>query len=82
MWVARSLGKPQDYRIPFSKWLFYLTAGLLLLLVLTNDLHQWVFTFPDAGLSDDAYSYGPGYYVVAAWEILCAAAAMGMVLFK
>ena len=82
MWVARSLGKPQDYRIPFSKWLFYLTAGLLLLLVLTNDLHQWVFTFPDAGLSDDAYSYGPGYYVVAAWEILCAAAAMGMILLK
>lgn len=82
VWVARSLGKPQDYRIPFSKWLFYLTAGLLLLLVLTNDLHQWVFTFPDAGLSDDAYSYGPGYYVVAAWEILCAAAAMGMILLK
>ena len=38
--VALSLGKPENYRLPKWTGLLYLPTTLLLLLVLTNDLHH------------------------------------------
>ena len=38
--VALSLGKPENYRLPKWTSLLYIPTTLLLLLVLTNDLHQ------------------------------------------
>lgn len=62
--VALSLGKPENYRLPKGTHFLYLPSVLLFLLVLTNDLHQLVFLFPNGVLSDDDYRYGAGYYVV------------------
>lgn len=45
--VALSLGKPDDYRLPKAACALWIISGALLLLVLTNDLHQLVFTFPE-----------------------------------
>ena len=59
-------------------WMAAVTA-VLLLLVLTNDLHQLVFRF-DNGLENwrvrgpggwtDVYSYGAAFYLLTGWEYL------------
>lgn len=80
--VALSLGKPENYRLPKWTHFLYLPSALLFLLVLTNDLHQLVFFFPTGVLSTREYEYGIGYYVVLAWMVLCAAAALVIILAK
>jgi len=72
VFVSRSLGKGEDFRLPRWTKLLYVPTLLLLLLVLTNDLHQKVFSFPSGVLSDQAYRYESGYFFVLAWEALCA----------
>ena len=72
VFVSRSLGKGEDFRLPRWTKLLYVPTLLLLLLVLTNDLHQKVFSFPSGVLSDQAYRYERGYFFVLAWEALCA----------
>lgn len=82
--IALSLGKPDGYRLPKSTWILWAVSGVLLLLVLTNDLHQLVFTFPaDAAVwSDTDNGYAAGYFVVTGWQVLCAAAALVTMFFK
>ena len=70
--VSQSLGKGEDFRLPRWTKLLYLPTLLLLLLVLTNDLHQQVFSFPSGVLSDREYRYEGGYFFVMGWEALCA----------
>lgn len=81
--VALSLGKPEEFRLPRRSALLFLAAGALLLLVLSNDLHEWVFRFP-AGRphSDLNYRYAPGYFAVLGWEVLCALAALWLILTR
>ena len=76
VFVSRSLGKGEDFRLPRWTKILYLPTLLLLLLVLTNDLHQQVFSFPSGVLSDQAYRYESGYFFVLAWEALCAGFAL------
>ena len=72
VFVSRSLGKGEDFRLPRWTKILYVPTLLLLLLVLTNDLHQQVFSFPSGVLSDQEYRYESGYFFVLAWEALCA----------
>lgn len=60
-----------------------LFGGALTCLILTNDLHQWAFSFGE-GLSnwDTAYEYGAVYYSVLAYYYLLIAAALGMLLHR
>lgn len=63
--AAFFLGKSEEYRLP--KWLkgVYIPTAVLVLLVLSNDLHQLVFSFQvGSAWSDSHYTYGWGYYVV------------------
>ncbi len=76
VFVSRSLGKGEDFRLPRWTKILYLPTLLLLLLVLTNDLHQQVFSFPSGVLSDRAYRYESGYFFVLGWEALCAGFAL------
>ena len=76
VFVSRSLGKGEDFRLPRWAKILYVPTLLLLLLVLTNDLHQQVFSFPSGVLSDRAYRYESGYFFVLAWEALCAGFAL------
>ena len=76
VFVSRSLGKGEDFRLPRWTKLLYLPTLLLLLLVLTNDLHQQVFSFPSGVLSDLEYRYEGGYFFVLGWEALCAGFAL------
>ena len=72
VFVSQSLGKGEDFRLPRWTKLLYFPTLLLLLLVLTNDLHQQVFSFPSGVLSDRVYRYESGYFFVLGWEVLCA----------
>ena len=72
VFVSRSLGKGEVFRLPRWTKILYVPTLLLLLLVLTNDLHQQVFSFPSGVLSDREYRYEGGYFFVMGWEALCA----------
>ncbi len=76
VFVSLSLGKGEDFQLPRWTKLLYFPTLLLLLLVLTNDLHQQVFSFPSGVLSDRAYRYESGYFFVLGWEALCAGFAL------
>lgn len=56
---------------------------LLVLLVLTNDLHGQVFRFhPDFANWDNDYSYAWGFYVVTVWEYLLYMTAIAALVAK
>ena len=76
VFVSRSLGKGEDFRLPRWTKILYVPTLLLLLLVLTNDLHQQVFSFPSGVLSDREYRYEGGYFFVLGWVALCAGFAL------
>lgn len=73
VFVAMSIGKPENCRLPKQAGLLYLLTTVLFLLVMTNDLHQLVFTFPAeaAVWTDQNYGYAMGYYLLAIWMFLC-----------
>lgn len=73
VYVSVSLGKPERFKLPDWSLLFYIPTLLCLISVLTNDLHQWVFTFPAGEVwSDKNNGYAVGYYIVFAWNVICA----------
>ena len=78
VFVSQSLGKSEDFHLPRWTKLLYVPTVLLLLLVLTNDLHQRVFFFPSGVLSDAAYRYERGYFFVLGWELFCAALSLSL----
>lgn len=82
VFVSQSLGKSEDFHLPRWTKLLYVPTVLLLLLVLTNDLHQRVFSFPSGILSDAAYRYERGYFFVLGWELFCAALSLFMIVTK
>lgn len=82
--VALSLGKPENYRIHKWTYALYFPTALLLVLVLTNDLHQLVFKFPaeaDVWLDTD-HTYGAGYFAVMGWITLGMVTAIVTMLLK
>lgn len=84
LFVAISLGKPENARLSkTARLLLYIPTVLCLLLVLTNDLHQLVFSFPEGDVwTDDNMSYSFGYFFVIGWEILCSLAAFVIMIIK
>ena len=74
VYVAMSIGKTEDSHLPKKALLLYIPTLFLFLMVITNDLHELVFTFPAdvAVRTDHDYSYGVGYYIVNAWMLFCA----------
>lgn len=83
LFVALTLGKPDNFRLPKWTALLYIPTAVLLLLVLTNDLHQLVFRFPeDAVVWMNEYRYGIVYFSVVGWMVLCALTALVIMLVK
>lgn len=83
VFVSLSLGKPDNFRLPkWTKFLYIPTAALLLL-VLTNDLHQLVFVFPeDAVVWGNDYSYAFGYFLTVGCIVLCMITTLVTMLIK
>lgn len=83
VFIALSLGKAENFRLPKWTALFYLPTVVLFLLVVTNDLHQYVFIFPaDAIVWMNDYHYAIGYFLIIIWMILCAVTALVTMLIK
>lgn len=66
--AALCMRKPEGYRLPKALRLLYLPALAAVGIVLTNDIHQLVFRFPN-GIPNDggSYTYGPLYFAVMVW---------------
>ena len=84
VFVALSLGKPENYRLPKWTSFLYIPTALLLLLVLTNDLHQLVFIFPAnaAAWLDTDHGYGAGYFAVMGYIALGMVTVIVTILLK
>ena len=83
VFIAMSLGKPESFRLPKWTALLYIYTAALVLLVLTNDLHQFVFVFPaDAVEWVDDYSYAAGYFLAIGWNVPCTLTALVVMLMK
>ena len=67
LYVSMSLGQTEDYRLPLWTKLLYLPTAVLLMFVLTNDLHQCVFSFPSGIMSESITAYCAGQ-VCAHWH--------------
>ena len=66
------IGKPQNSPISRFWKLLYIPAVIIVLGILTNDLHQLAFRFPN-GMSDwnnNDYIYGPFYYAAVLWIVV------------
>lgn len=69
------IGRPNDRPISPLWRLLYIPAAVIVLAIVTNDLHQLAFRFPDgAPFSEDHYSHGVFYYVSLMWVVLLFAA--------
>lgn len=83
VFISILLGKGEHYRLKRRKWCLILPTVFLLIMVLTNDRHQWVFRFPGGSVWSDAdYSYGAAYFFVFGYIILCSFAALGIMIKK
>ena len=84
VFIALSLGKPENYRLPKWTSFLYIPTALLLLLVLTNDLHHLVFVFPAnaAAWLDTDHGYGAGYFAVMGYIALGMVTAIETMLLK
>ncbi len=82
--IAMSLGRPDEYKLPKATLILWFISGALLILVLTNDLHQLTFTFPKTAAvwSDTDHGYAIGYFIVVGWQVLCAVAALIFMFIK
>lgn len=76
--ISLSLGWQDDFKLPRAVWILWAVSAALFLLVMTNDLHQAVFTFPQNSevWTDSEHGYSWGYYLVVSWQIFCAVTAL------
>lgn len=73
--VALSIRKPDNSKLSKKSIILWIIPAVLFVLVMTNDLHQLIFTFPsDLPMnmwSDDEYGYNFMFKAITAWEICC-----------
>lgn len=76
--ISLSLGRPDDFKLPTATWILWAVSAALFLLVMSNDFHQAVFTFPKKSeiWTDSEHGYSWGYYLVIAWQVVCAVIAL------
>ena len=74
VYIALSLGKSEKFRLTGKIGALAIVPATLFLLVVTNDLHQWVFAFSSGvpGEPDNyTYSHGPVYFCCLGWMVAC-----------
>lgn len=80
--AAILMGEEEEKNTRVRTLALVLPAILLALLVITNDFHQLVFSFPgEKPFSDAEYQYGPVFFAVQIWAIFCLIA-MEVILTK
>ena len=84
LFTSLCLGRPGDYQLPgWSMILSFLTA-VFIVLVLTNDFHQLVFSFPQNSIvfSELDSRHEAVYYGIVTWVLLNSLAAFLIMLAK
>lgn len=83
VFVSLSLGQPESSTLPKRAYMLLPPTAILILLVLTNDLHQMVFDFK-LGLpwNNMIYKYGIGYWLILSWALLCAVTSILIMISK
>lgn len=85
VWLAIHVGN--DGQKKNSHFVFFsVSNALLFLLVITNDLHEFVFIFTESHVPETQYGYGAGYYlifaVIAAQALFSVAVLLGKSLLS
>ena len=71
VFIVDHIGKPESYHCPRWMMLLYIPAGLIILGVFSNDLHQLVFSFPQRIENyNGIYDYGILYLIAMAWFVV------------
>lgn len=72
LFVSVSLGKSEKYRLPKQYLLLLIPMAVLIALVLTNDAHTLVFSFPENASvrTEQDYTYGPVFFVIVLWCVI------------
>lgn len=75
--AATCLGKAEEWRPGHLYNLLFIPATILILLFLSNDRHQWAFSYPE-GIEhwSELHRFGPVYYLVIAWVAGCMIASL------
>jgi len=84
VWLAYIVDKPDIARVKWPVWFKTLISieAVLLAIIFTNDMHQWVFIF-NTGLADfNNYSYNILFYIVFAVSLGTILVAMIMLIVK
>lgn len=83
LFIAMLLGKSELARLPKYAAIPTVISAVLFLFVITNDLHQLVFFFPNGKPgSDSEYGYGPVYYSILIWLLVCGLVFLVILLYK
>ena len=88
LYLAFYIRQPENYKLPERRCLLFFPALFLIGIVLTNDLHQLVFTFPEGRLREAAsyevgvYGYGAMYYAIVVWDLGCLLVALLIILLR
>ena len=83
LFIALSMGKPEDYRLPKWTRILYIPTLILIGLVLTNDYHQMVFIFSDGIMRKSVeYKHNIVFWIIFAWLIICALVALVVILTR
>jgi len=72
LFAAKHIGKPEEYQLP-NRWrLMYIPSVVLILGILTNDLHQMAFRFHSGYETGwTVYQNAVLYYVAVLWIFAC-----------
>lgn len=74
---ARCLGEPEDWKPEKKFYAMYIPALLMVVGVMTNDMHQLAFKIRQgSGLVAEVYGRGPIYFCITAWALVLSAAMM------
>ena len=80
---ARCLGEPEDWKPEKIFYALYIPAVIMIIGVLTNDVHQLAFKIREgAGPVAEVYDRGPLYFCIVAWAMGLSTAMMINLLRK
>ena len=84
LFVSLNLGQRDGYKLPKYYYLLFIPAAILIVLAMTNDLHQIYFRFPPSTevWGEDDYAYGVGVFLCSAWDIFCGIASIVLMFRK
>lgn len=70
IYISLYVDKPLDYKINKRLYLLLIPSFISILLVLTNNFHQLVFTFPNGVEIEEGYKQTIGYFIIMGIVVL------------